>query len=82
MLDEAIAIMFADARILQPASILLQGRRSAPARDLAINVSIKRIACYFTAPGITSFSGDFCCSSSSGCGSGLRGNIWSRMAVL
>jgi len=34
-----------------------------------------------TAPGIT-LSGAERWSSSSGCGSGLRGSIWSRMAVL
>jgi hypothetical protein len=36
----------------------------------------------FSAPGITFFSGVSFCSFSSGCGTGLRGNIWSRIAAL
>ncbi len=35
-----------------------------------------------TPPGINFLSGALRCSSSSGCGSGLRGSIWSRIAVL
>jgi hypothetical protein len=51
----------------------------------APNSSAKRwdkFPSYFSAPGNTPGSGAFFCLFSSGCGSGLRGSIWSRIAAL